>query len=220
MKKIFCLMLGLLFALSANAALIIQDEITNIDGDLDGSLDDLLISQISFDVSAGTSILFDALVWEKTGVDLNNDGELTGFNNYMRLFSGTSLLFTHNDEAFGPDLASDGSVDFKDGKFSYNFANAGSYLLTIGHFYYSSAEALLGYDKNKSFTDYMNFTPYQNAIAKDHGDWQLTFNVLSGELSNVNLLNPIQSQAVPEPATALLFLAGLLGLASKCRLRQ
>ncbi|GAA6171295.1 hypothetical protein NBRC116592_09650 [Colwellia sp. KU-HH00111] len=217
-KKTLTLAASLLLAASANASLIINDEIRNIDGDLDGSLDDLLISQIQFDVAANTHILFDSLVWEKTGVDLNHDGELTGFDSYMRLFSGTTALHVNNnDPSYGTNNSIDNSVTYKDSVFDYTFASAGSYLLTIGHFYYSTSEALIGYDTNKFFSDAMKFTPYANSTPKDHGDWQVSFNVLSGDLSNVRLLNPVQANlptAVPEPSSMMLFLLAALGITS------
>ena len=224
-KKILTLVTSLLLATTANASLIVNDEIRNIDGDLDGNIDDLLISQIQFDVTANTHILFDSLVWEKTGLDLNNDGELTGFDAYMRLFSGTTALHVNNnDPSYGTANSIDNSVTYKDSVFDYTFANAGTYLLTIGHFYYSTSEALIGYDTNTFFSDAMKFTPYANNTPKDHGDWQMTFNVLSGGLSNITILNPAQGSlptTVPEPSTMLLFLLAALSIgATRTRINQ
>jgi hypothetical protein len=47
----------------------------------------------------------------------------------------------------------------------------------------------------------------------DHGDWQLTFNVLSGDLSNVTG----GVSAVPVPAAVWLFGSGLIGLTAMKR---
>ena len=190
---------------SAGASIIVDGSIYNIDGDNDGVADDLLISQIFFDVTAGTELFIDSLVWESTGVDITGDGEITGFDNYMRLFQGNTFL-TSNDDS-GATFA-DGSVHRYDSAITYTFATAGTYMITTGQLFYSTTEALLGYDPNRAFRDYTR----QN---QDHGDWRLTFNVLAGEVSNVTGSDP-----VPEPATMLLFGTGLVGLVGSRLLKK
>ena len=46
----------------ASATTIVNGSIYNIDGDGDGSSDDLLMSQVTFDVTAGTHLFIDSLV--------------------------------------------------------------------------------------------------------------------------------------------------------------
>ena len=187
----------------ANAGLIISGDIYTFDADADGSADDSLISQVTFDVTAGTQLLIDSLVWESTGVDLNGDGELTGFDNYMHLLSGTTSL-TSNDDA---PLGDDGSVHSYDSQISYFFETAGTFMVTVGQLSYSTEEALQGYDENRTYSDY-------NGLGLNHGDWQLTFNTTSGSVSNVNHANS-DFVPVPEPSTLAVFALGIMGLASR-----
>ena len=193
--------------MSANvsAAIVTSGEIFNIDGDGDGSVDDLLIQTISFDVTAGTSLLIDSLVWESTGVDLNGDGEITGFDNYMLLFQGGTQITGNDDAALGAD----GSVHNYDSQIAWTFATAGTYSVSVGQLSYSLSDALLGYQVNRSYADYTN-------TGKTHGDWQLTFNVQAGSLSNVT--NGVS--AVPVPAAVWLFGSGLIGLIGVARRKK
>ena len=85
------LLAGVALPVSASAA-VINGEIRTIDGDGDEVVNDLKISRVVFDVTAGTHVFFDSLVREWTGVDLNGDGHITGFDNYMILFNGTTSL--------------------------------------------------------------------------------------------------------------------------------
>lgn len=194
--------IGLVLSVSsfANAGLVINGDIYNFDADTDGNADDLLISQITFDVTAGTQLLIDSLVWESTGVDLNGDGELTGFDNYMRLYSGATSL-TSNDDA---PLGNDGSVHSYDSQIAYFFDTAGSFMVTVGQLSYTAEEGLQGYDANRAYSDYNGIDEIK------HGDWQLTFSTTSGSVSNIQHANDI-----PEPSTLAIFALGIMGLVSR-----
>lgn len=201
MKRTLLAILISLVAAHADAASVLNGRIYNIDGDGDGAVDDLKISRVQFDVTAGTTIFFDSLVLEATNVDLNGDGYITGFDNYMNLFSGSTLL-TANDDSGA--TYGDGSVHSFDSTISYTFASAGTYMITLGQLSYLQAEALLGYDQNRLFSDY---TGHNSTF----GAWRLAMTERDGALSNVIALDDSQSATVPEPATIALMGLGLAG---------
>ena len=91
---------------SASGAAVINGQIRTIDGDGDG-VDDLKISRVTFSVTAGTRVFFDSLVRESTGTDLNGDGYITGFDNFMVLFDGTAAIAANDDSSA---TFADGSV--------------------------------------------------------------------------------------------------------------
>ncbi len=211
MKKLISCLLALsaLAAAPAARAITLSGEIRNVDGDNDGFADDLRIQRINFDVTAGTSLFFDMLVWESTGVDLNGDGELTGYDNYLMLLTSGGAFLTANDDSgatFG-----DGSVHHYDSTINYTFGTAGTYVITLGQLAYSSAEAMQGYQANRAYYDY-------NGQNLDHGDWRLTINVNSGSISNISY--QVDNAAVPDTATVGALLgAALLGLVA-CKRRR
>ncbi|PAW68477.1 MAG: hypothetical protein B9S34_02470 [Opitutia bacterium Tous-C1TDCM] len=210
MKKFLARLLALaaLVAAPAAHAITLNGEIRNIDGDNDGFADDLLIQRISFDVTAGTSLFFDSLVWEATGVDLNGDGELTGFDNYMMLLTAGGSYLTANDDSGA--TYGDGSVHPYDSTIGYTFGTAGTYVITLGQLAYSTSEAMQGYQANRNYYDY-------NGNNLDHGDWRLTISVNSGSISNLSYSN---SNSVPDTATVGAMLgAAILGLAAFKRRR-
>lgn len=210
MKKFLARLLALaaLVAAPAAHAITLNGEIRNIDGDNDGFADDLRIQRISFDVTAGTSLFFDSLVWEATGVDLNGDGELTGFDNYMMLLTAGGSYLTANDDSGA--TYGDGSVHPYDSTIGYTFGTAGTYVITLGQLAYSTSEAMQGYQANRNYYDY-------NGNNLDHGDWRLTISVNSGSISNLSYSN---SNSVPDTATVGAMLgAAILGLAAFKRRR-
>ncbi len=210
MKKFLARLLAIsaLVAAPAAHAITLNGEIRNIDGDNDGFADDLRIQRISFDVTAGTSLFFDSLVWEATGVDLNGDGELTGFDNYMMLLTAGGSYLTANDDSGA--TYGDGSVHPYDSTIGYTFGTAGTYVITLGQLAYSTSEAMQGYQANRNYYDY-------NGNNLDHGDWRLTISVNSGSISNLSYSN---SNSVPDTATVGAMLgAAILGLAAFKRRR-
>lgn len=206
MKKILLqlLVIGGLMALPVAAnAVVVSGEIRNIDGDNDGQADDLQIQRIFFTVTAGTSVFFDSLVLESTAVDLNGDGEITGFDNFMRLFSGTTNLASNDDSGA---TFTDGSVHGFDSTINWTFGAAGTYMITVGQLYYEEYHALQGYEGNRTYVDYMGHINEPNLT---HGDWRLTMTATNGTISDVQVVGQVPDGG---STVALLGLA-LTGLA-------
>lgn len=188
------------------APVVVNGRINNIDGDHDGAVDDLKISRIRFNVTAGTTVFFDSLVWESTGVDLNHDGYLTGFDNYMALLSGSQWLTAQDDSN---QTWVDGSVHGYDSAYGYTFAQAGTYLVTLGQLAYNTADALQGYQANRAFRDYQSPLTGRGDREDSFGAWRLTMTASNGSLSQVAALDDGQ---VPEPMSLALAGLGLLGV--------
>lgn len=195
-KFIRVLLASSAFALCSGAgAAVINGSIGTVDGDGDGKANDRKIARVAFDVSAGTRLFFDSLVYEPNG-DLNGDGVMTGFDNEMRLFSGTTLLARNDDSA---QTYRDGSQHPFDSAFYYTFRQAGSYVVTLGVHGYGNKDALLGYQAG------IIFRP--NVGWENFGAWRLSVGVLTGSLGNLHEIGA----EVPEPGTLALFGVGLLG---------
>ena len=171
--------LGLSLGSVAQAAFVASGQIGNVNGN------DLSIGQVSFFATAGSTVTIDALVWEVSS-DLNGDGELTGFDSYLMLFSGTDLLKSADDGGLG----SDGSQSSFDSLLTYNISQTGQYMVTIGQAGYSAADALLGFEGNRLYVDY-------TGQMLGYGDWQLTITGAS---------------PVPVPAALPLFASALVAL--------
>ncbi len=204
--------LGLLVGIAASSlagATVINGTISNYDADRDGIADDLKIARITFTVSAGTTVFFDSLARESTGVDLNGDGRITGFDSYMILFDAAGKALKINDDWFS--ATPDGSVDFFDSAIRWTFTQAGNYMITLGQGTYFEDEALQGYEANR---------PYDAFIGNQNfGAWRLTMTATGGTLSNVSQVG-VPSSDVPEPASLLLLGAGLAGALASRRKRS
>lgn len=196
-------------ASSVAGATVINGQIANFDGDRDGMADDLKISRVTFNVTAGTRVFFDSMVYESDFAslkDLNGDGQITGFDSYMMLFdaAGTNLFYADDSNAtFG-----DGSVNTMDAARSWTFSQAGTYMITIGQGTSFQHEALQGFEKNTSLEQFIG---EQNFAA-----WRLTMSATGGTLSQVAEVG-VPAADVPEPASLLLLGAGLAGFAASRR---
>jgi hypothetical protein len=193
-KFLRVLLAGAVLALSnAAGAAVIDGRISTIAGD--GLEQELKVARIAFTVGAGTRLFFDSLVLELTR-DLNGDGFITGFDDEMRLYDGTTLLLRNDDSSM---TYGDGSEHPFDSAFTWNFTRAGTYVVALGVRGYSDSDALRGYQADKAFRPRAGF--------ENFGAWRLTLSALSGSVSDVH-----ESGAeVPEPGTLALFGAVLLG---------
>jgi len=178
----------------ATHAAVINGTIQTIDGDGDGKGQEAKIARVAFTVSAGTRLLFDSLVYEPNG-DLNGDGVITGFDNEMRLFDGSTLLASNDDSTL---TYGDGSVHPFDSAFYWTFSQAGSYVVTLGQHGYGNEDALLGYQAGLAYKPIVGFQAF--------GAWRLGLNALTGSVDNVR---EVGAAEVPEPGTLALFGAGL-----------
>lgn len=174
-------------------AAVINGTVQGIDGDGDGKARELKVARVAFSVSAGTRVLFDSLVYEPNG-DLNGDGLVTGFDNEMRLFSGTTLLVRNDDSRL---TYGDGSIHPFDSAFYWTFRQAGTYLVTLGVRGYTNDDALRGYQAGAAYRPLVGFA--------DFGAWRLSLGLESGSLGGVHEIGA----EVPEPGTLALFGAGL-----------
>jgi hypothetical protein len=178
---------------NAAGAAVIDGRISTIAGA--GDEQELKVARVAFTVGAGTRLFFDSLVLELT-TDLNGDGFITGFDDEMRLYDGTTLLTRNDDSSV---TYGDGSEHPFDSAFSWDFSKAGTYVVALGVRGFSDSEALRGYQADKAFETRVGY--------ENFGAWRLTLSALSGSVSDVHEIGA----EVPEPGSLALFGAGLLG---------
>lgn len=197
MSKLFRVLLAssALVLCQGAGATAINGTIRTVDGDGDGKKQELKVARVAFTVTAGTHLLFDSLVSEAQG-DLNGDGFITGFDDEMRLFDGATLLLADDDSGL---TYGDGSQRPQDAAFYWTFERAGTYLVTLGVHEYSNADALRGYQANKTYQPYYGIEHF--------GAWRLSLSTFAGSVSDVREI----TNDVPEPGTLALFAAGLAG---------
>ncbi len=181
----------------ARAQVVTSGELVLRDFGGDPAILDVTIDRITFYAAAGTTINFDGLCWEtpftETG-DLNGDGEITWTDFQMTLLdAGARILVSHDD---GP-RGGDGSITGFDGNFTYTFADAGVYVLAVGSTLpdfrlFTRVEALQGYRLDFARPG-ISFGQGQQ-----HGDWQVTFNVLAGSVSHI-VVDTLGNPATPNP---------------------
>jgi hypothetical protein len=206
MSKFLRLLLvsGALALCNGAGAVVINGTVESIDGNGDGRARELKVARVAFSVSAGTRLLFDSLVHEPNG-DLNGDGLITGFDNEMRLFSGTTLLVRNDDSRL---TYGDGSQHPFDSAFYWTFRQAGTYVVTLGVRGYTNADALRGYQAGRVYQPLVGF--------QDFGAWRLSLGLVSGSVGGVHEIGA----EVPEPGTLALFGAGLACAAMLRRRRR
>lgn len=198
------LLAGQLWCAPANAQVVTSGELVIADFDGQGDIPDASVDRITFYVTAGTTVNFDALILESPygndgqGYDLNGDGEFTSTDGGMLLFDAdNNLLVSHDD---GP-RGNDGSITRFDGNFTYLFANAGVYWLAVGAAYrpdftggfvLTPEAALNGYEEDYAAT---------LGLSQDHADWQITLTATGGAVSNI-VVDTLGNPATPNPNAA------------------
>ena len=183
---------ALVLCSSTAGAAVINGKIFTI---ANGEAPQLKVARIAFTVGADTELFFDSLVLELS-TDLNGDSFITGFDDEMRLYDGATRLARNDDSAA---TYGDGSEHPFDAAFTWKFAKAGTYVVSLGVLGYSDTDALRGYQADKVFQPRIGF--------EDFGAWRLTLSALSGSVSDVQEVGA----EVPEPGTLALFGAALLG---------
>jgi hypothetical protein len=180
-----------------------------VDGEFGGlvgnGFGDLKIDRITFTVTAGTTVNFDALVREDVpNGDYNGDGEYTFGDFQMNLYTSADALLVANDDG---GVGTDGSGYFSDGVFNHTFAAGGTYYLAVGHALFSAQQGIDGYFADQNF----------GAVGSYHFDWRVTMTPTDGAISNVSVNTLGNPAPVPEPASLALLGLGSLALLARRR---
>lgn len=123
-NSLLTLMLSALVASTQVSAVVVSGQIANIDGDGDSNINDLSISLVTFEASAGERIDIDAI---------------TGFDGGNAFRSTLMLLVDDVDVAFKHSMSTTNSL-------SYDVQSSGVHTLAIGYALFSLEDALVGYE--------------------------------------------------------------------------
>lgn len=222
-KIIYGLVLSFSLASQAGASLVISDSLSAADLNGDGEVNEVVVSLLEFSVLDNTTATFDVLAAEYlfgNQTDLNGDGEITGFDSKFWIYdiAGNNYI-GGNDEDFYNLGKSDGSINMSDSFAEVYFSDAGRYLLGIGLADFTYKEMMRGYQNNAYlFSNITLDKHYETA------DWQLTINVLEGDIYDPKKRNPYgeppEVAEVSEPSTLAILGMGLLGAGFLRKKRQ
>lgn len=166
------------------------------------------VSRIAFDVTAGTTVVFDTLAWED-GIDLNDDGKITAFDSQLTLLDGTGRRIAVNDDYSGW-LDQNESVGGFDSLISMQFDRSGTYVIALGQVLHGVDEAYKGYETDATLWEFAG-------QEVDWAAWTLDIRWQDGDLFNIRSLAagefPGVGGEVPEPPAFAVLASIVLAIA-------
>jgi hypothetical protein len=223
-KLIYVTVLALLLcAARSEAAIVTAGNIFPLFDD-GGSQSSTTVDHWGFTVNAADTIVMDILSYEGSGsgVDVNGDGEIAFFDPHIYLFRDDGTLnisdeVNANDDAPSPNGFADGSITTHDSYLS-EFLPVGNYILAIGAFSLSTANAILGDNSGGvNATGWPSTVDGTDIVPNDHGDYRITW---TGDITITSDPGTADDPAlIPEPSTAVIW--SLLGtIAATLRWRR